>query len=97
METTTLKNSNEAQTIIANILLDNAARTDSDLWENPVFAIELPEYVTSFDGNVNIQISNIEGFSVVADELNIIKKDNKFNLVFKLDGSQKIFMLTQLK
>ena len=89
LETTTLKNSNEAQTIIANILLDNAARTDSDLWENPVFAIELPEYVTSFDGNVNIQISNIEGFSVVADELNIIKKDNKFNLVFKLDGSQK--------
>ena len=88
VESSTIKNTSEAQKMILNIALDNT-RKDTDLWENPVFDIELPEYITSIDNPISIQIKNISNFSVVEDELKVVKRDGKLHLVVRLSGTQK--------
>lgn len=88
VESSTIKNTSEAQKMILNIALDNT-RKDTDLWENPVFDIELPEYITSIDNPISIQIKNISNFSVVEDELKVVKRDGKLHLIVRLSGTQK--------
>ena len=87
-ENTTLKPVSNSQTLTTNIILDNSKFT-TDLWSNPTFDIELPEYITDISNPINIVIKNNPDLKLIEDSCQAKRIDNKIHICFKLDGTQK--------
>ena len=88
IDNTTLEPISDSQSVTMNIVLDNSKFT-TDLWSNPTFDIELPEYITDISDKLNVVIQSNPDLTLVENSLQKKKIDNKIHLLFKLNGTQK--------
>lgn len=87
VETNVLKSTADVQTLVFDIILDNS-NTETDLWKEPVFDVELPEYITNAN-IVNVTMYNMPDLTFTSSDASILNSGGKLHFVLRAHDTQK--------
>ena len=87
VETNVLKSTADVQTLVFDIILDNS-NTETDLWKEPVFDVELPEYITNAN-IVSVTMYNMPDLTFTSSDASILNSGGKLHFVLRAHDTQK--------